>query len=84
MSTMMHIIAEDKWLNTRRYRLKRRQHTHAEILPFLPYRYRDNIVGLYFKRNGCGVDHPKKLFQDIYGLTLQRVNLRPPWNTEYL
>ena len=45
--------------------------THADALPFLPYRCRDNIVGLYFNCQGFNLDNLRNLFEDIHGLKLQ-------------
>ena len=55
----------------KRYRKRVCKHVPEHMMPLHPYRYRDNIVGILISVPGYTIDNIKKLYQDLYALTLQ-------------
>ena len=58
-----------KW--PKRYNKGMSAHLPPHMLPLLPYRYRDNIVGILNALPGYTIKHVMSFMQPVYGLKLQ-------------
>ena len=58
-----------KW--PKRYSKRMSAHLPPQMLPLLPYRYRDNIVGILNALPGYTISHVMSILQSVYGLKLQ-------------